>query len=385
LGVFLGYSISLKFTLAVTLATGIILFLISSLNWFKAGEPTIKKIGKWDGVVYSSILLFTTITTYYIIISPALLSPENTVKLALALEAKEGHLVLFWKYMTKTLPSGLGWPVYLMGAIGVISTLLRYHPLTIRSATLLITALIFMVALILDPIGTMPQRSLTVYALWIIFATWGIQVILNFLVSKANSLSSNSKTFLSDSIHSQQGLISRKLGVLKNFTPIQWIRNRPSSRTVIHPILGIGMVFYVLMGGLLNSVLIDFSLLKDQPGYRTEVSRYVRNNIPAHSTLFLNVYSKHGHVDISMLENHFLSDSLLYHYEFLYPEQLLKNPRSGFALYPENWTGGEVMQTFHSALKLEPKFFRYARMLSGYHKADQLINAPSFSVYRVSE
>jgi len=333
LGMLIGISIAMKYTGAsVALAIGIILL---TIHLKQHGVPGfIKKYWTSAPFFFTLLIGIIPVVTYLILLSPSLLNElasEHSAKVSL--ETNANWISLIIRYFLKTLPSGIGWPVYISGLAGIIVTLGQWKKIRFEQFSILTLAFVLAGFMTTLPLGMMPQRSLTVYALWVVFSIWFYQ----------------------------------------------WISTR------INPWLFRLLIAYVIAGSAFASLQIDYYLVNDYPDYRNKASQYVINNIPHSSKLILHKSSKHGQIDVTMYETHEMPPDALYQYEFLYTTQLdkMKNIQ-GYAIYPDHWKGEEPLAIFHSSIKKEPFFFRVVRMLFGFHRCDQLIDVPSFGIYKIN-
>ncbi|MFC1584828.1 hypothetical protein ACFL5V_04715 [Fibrobacterota bacterium] len=244
------------------------------------------------------------------------------------------HLETVIHYFSKTLPAGLGWPVYAAGIFGLAVNIVGYRKLSIERKLLIIWAGTLILGFTSTPLGRAPQRSLMVYCLWIYFAVWFLEALL--YRSRAYAL-----------------LLSG----------------------------------YLILGCATACFLVDYFLVEDTRGYRTEASRYVLEHIPHGSTLVFNSRQKHSQIDLGMFEDNMKQDGArLYDYKYRYYWKDLEPEWKGYAVYfKDRKPGLQELAEFESIIKKEKGYVRYLRMGLGFHRFDQLIRVPSYSIYRIAD
>jgi|GEM_PF-4452389 len=339
-GAFLGLGLAAKYTTAsvgAVVITGMIIRAAGIFGW----RRLVTAYWKSPYFLYPLCMCGAAAGTYCAIIGPAFFSDEiavssaNQCRMALSLDDLKGasRSGLLLQYFIHTLPQGIGWPLYLVGWAGLIARFTRWRRTTINERLLALWALVFIAAFTSNELGPAPQRALTVYALWTIFALWGLDVC------------------------------SQKSRVM----------------TAI-------LLCYLLAGYAFQSMTIDYYLVKDTDGYRTEASAYVLKNIPAGAMLYFNANDKDALIDLAMFECQAKAAVVpLYRYAFFIPCRRSVERQNGYAVcFNHQKVDGILLAEFSSCIKHETHGGRFLRMFFGHHRCDQLVLAPSYRIYGLS-
>ena len=98
------------------------------------------------------------------------------------------------------------------------------------------------------------------------------------------------------------------------------------------------------------------------------------------------MFETHVYISGELLFNNVKLENPLYHYGFFHQDLLHTTNFTGYAVYFDNWNADvPVLAKFQSVIKEESTFSRYVRMLLLFHRCDQLIQVPSFVIYRIIE
>ncbi len=332
LSLLIGISIAAKFTAAAVIIVGAICFLLK-FHWENKNNFKMKDIITSKYFFGSIILAVGGCLGFLVCIFPMFIVP-NAPGITFKVEgaAYFSRTFVAAHYFLKTLPAGMGWPLYIIGLFGVATSLYNWKNISIHKISLISLIAIMIFAFTSNSLGMQPQRSLTIYLAWVVFAFWG----------------------------------------LESLYCLEW-------KLFSHLVAA-----YLIIGGVYASSLINYQLKKDYPGYRNKISKFIVDNIDNGSNIYLHTITKHGQVDVSLYETQENPKYKKYQYLALYTWQLEKMEKiNGYALYPDNWNGAEKIATYHSSLKKETRLIRYFRMFFGYHRGDQIVDVPSFSVYKI--
>jgi hypothetical protein len=155
---------------------------------------------------------------------------------------------------------------------------------------------------------------------------------------------------------------------------------------------------FILVGMLYGAITTTHLFAKDRPGYRNALAAWMLQNLQAGDTLWLQGNDPHTLSDIALLEN--LGRKTLastgspaqtrFHWELRLPETFrqtavdsgehMARPR----LWGHYYAGcdcGQAVAVFPSPAKTETRVARLLRMAFGYHRWDQIMVQPDFALY----
>lgn len=304
--------------------------------------------------------------TWYLLVYPALHAAEGAQTLRYAERTLLGREDLqagtpwgrAFTYMTQTLPAAMGWPLYLTGLGGLVWRMaagLRrsrdFQPFTplegMTAAFLLLTMALYTT----NPLGLAVQRTLTVIALFMLFAARG------------------------------------------------WLDAYRFFQNVTIPrILLVTWAGFILVGMLYGAMATTHLFAKDRPGYRNAMAAWMLQNLHAGDTLWLQGNDPHTLSDLALIEKlprkpHASSvnpGQTYFHWEMRLPESFTERAIDSSAnaapsrLWGHYYAGcdcGQAVAVFSSPAKTETRVARLLRMGFGYHRWDQIMVQPDFALY----
>jgi hypothetical protein len=246
-------------------------------------------------------------------------------------------------YFTQTLPAAMGWPLYLTGLFGVASRLRRWSKLSDFERMTLAFLLLTMALYTSNPLGLAVQRTLTVIALFLVFAARGLMDIYHA---------------------TEQRILIRR---------ITWL-----------------WIGFILLGMLFGAFATTRLFQQDRPGYRNDMATWMLKNLDAGDTIWLEGKDPHTLSDLALVES--LTDNPRFHWVLRLPEEYAgKNPapireetllRAPWGHYYARCACGHAIAVFSSPAKTETQALRLLRMGFGYHRWDQIMVQPDFTVYK---
>ncbi len=320
LGLCIGAGFTLKWTLMPVFGVCLGSLVVWGI-WTRQWRPIFLTLAISGGALLSAlILLLPGILSQY-----GALAWENQERMIMGKYLTQGSgLYRYFHYFFKTLPAGLGWPLYLIGAAGILVSFKEWRCLSrIRIMTL---ALLFLYLLLYpsNDLGITVQRALDVYALWLFPAVWFIHWTFSH---------------------------NRRVG---------WS---------ISAFLALGIAF--------SSLSTTVYLRADNPGYRNQASSWVLRHIPPGDTLCHSLMDRHYMIDISIAELRTRGvPNPYYHWV------LSNDCGEGFAgtgIVALQSGQGAALQVFEPTVKQEPAWHRRVRQLLGYHRWDQIIHYPTLA------
>jgi|GEM_PF-5983299 len=237
---------------------------------------------------------------------------------------------LYLQYFRQTLPAAMGWPIYVTGAVGVILALRRPGAMNSTAAMAALSLLALLLLYPSNPLGLEVQRSLSVITFFLLFAG----------------------------------------------AAIRDCRSRPWARA-----WGV----YLALGLLFSALSTTWYFSRENPGYRFEMAQWMLRNIPAGDTVWVEQFDHDHHSPLSLAETAWPEDhGRLYGWKTGSYSEYSRHGARAWGQYYALDGDRPPAAIFRSAFKKEIAPHRYARMILGYHRWDQIFNQPDFAVFAPS-